>query len=420
MKQSTSPYITKLLLMAICFAFLFGMKEREIVLEIASQTPAVSPVIAHALDQVNNAKNFQTLFSKFNNTSNGYCADCEKQLANMRYAQCSSADKNGYLEKDLENAASANSLLGNLIRMPVQANSIIKPICMQMSMELGQTAFPKSSFKTCSKNNSYGRGVGAACVSENYFKLINNSFNLVSSCMKDFIAAGESDEMKKLDVRAIYALANVESGFHMNAVSGTGAGGIGQFTSTALRDVNLNELPAVRNSLETNKDPFCSRMSMEFLDSAQPIHDGSAKSCERISLQNGNPIKNMIYTFAYMRGVKKDLDNSIFKNKHFSGKFKLSNSDISKIKRSMMMWSHNAGSAGTLTPVKALLRTVYRNTPVTNADSFISQLQQYMQKFPASSNAGRARRNETSQYFPKISNLLNRIETHAGGGSCVN
>ncbi len=428
MKPSTSSYFAKLLLMNICSAFILGMSYgvAPSSFDLASEaepmdsTEQVAPVIEHALDQVNKAKNVQSLFGWFDNNSNKNCEDCTKQISNMRYAQCSSTDKNGYLERELENTSSANSLLGRLIRRSVRPDSIIKPICMQMSMELGRSALPRSSYKTCSKNNGYGSGVGPACVSENYFKLINNSFDLVSTCMKDFIASGESDDMKKLDVRAVYALVNVESGFHMNAVSGTGAGGIGQFTSAAIKDVNMNELSDVRHSLESNDNAICGRMSMEFLDSMQPIRDAASKSCERISLKNGNPVKNMLYTFAYMRGVKKDMDRAIFKDKNFSKKFKLSEYDLAKVKRAMMVWSHNTGSAGTLTPTKALLRTLYRNKPVTNADQFINQLQQYMQKFPASANAGRARRNETSQYFPKITTLLNTIETNAGGGSCVN
>lgn len=427
MKPSTSSYIAKLMLMNVCSAFILGMNygvtpasaEMASEAEPIEASEQVAPVIEHALDQINKAKNFQTVFGWFDNVANKNCEDCEKQISSIRYPQCSSSDKNGYMEKELDSTATSNSLLGKLIRKPVRTDSIIKPICMQMSMELGRAALPRSSYKTCSKDG-YGSGVGAACVSENHFKLINNSFDLVSTCMKDFVASGENEDMKKLDVRAVYALVNVESGFHMNAVSGTGAGGIGQFTSAAIKDVNMNELPEVRKSLESNENPICGRMSMEFLDSMQPMNDAASKSCGRISLKNGNPVKNMIYTFAYMRGVKKDMDRAIFKNKDFSKKFQLSDYDLAKVKRAMMVWSHNTGAAGTLTPTKALLRTLYRNKPVTNADAFINQLQQYMQKFPASANAGKSRRKETSQYFPKITTLLNQIETNAGGGSCVN
>ncbi|WP_246845117.1 transglycosylase SLT domain-containing protein [Bdellovibrio sp. NC01] len=426
MKPSTSSYIAKLTLMNICTAFLLGMgyglphSTMDLSSETDMQSPEiVAPVIEHALDQVDKAKNLSNLFGWFDNSASKNCEDCVKQISSMRYAQCSATDKNGYMEKSLSDASLSNSMIGRLIRRPVRPDSIIKPICMQMSMELGRSALPRSSFKGCSKEG-YGAATGAACVSENYFKLMNNSFDLVSTCMKDFIGAGESEDMKKLDVRAVYALVNVESGFHMNAVSGTGAGGIGQFTSAAIKDVNVNELPAVRNSLESNANPVCGRMSMEFLDSMQPIKDAASKSCERISLKNGNPVKNMIYTFAYLRGVKKDMDRSIFKNKEYSKKFKLSEYDLAKVKRAMMVWSHNTGSNGTLTPTKALLRTLYRNKPVTNADAFIAQLQQYMQKYPAGANATTARRRETSSYFPKITNLLNQIENNAGGGSCVN
>ncbi|HEX7672965.1 MAG TPA: transglycosylase SLT domain-containing protein [Bdellovibrio sp.] len=436
MKPSTSSYFAKLAVMNVCSALLLGMgytgtssadmsseaeQKQAAQAAVREQGEQVAPVIEHALDTVQQSNNsLQSLFGAwFSSPSTISCADCEKQIARMRYPQCSASDKNGYLEKQLDESASQPTLLGALIRRPLRPDSIIKPICMKMSMEIGQN-LPRSNFKSCNKDG-YGSSVGAACVSEDYFKLVNNSFDLVSKCMKDFIADGENDDMKKLDVRAVYALINIESGFHINAVSGTGAGGIGQFTSAAIADVNMNELPAVKKSLATNPHRICGRMSDEFLKSAQPIRNSSSKSCDRISLKNGNPVKNMIYTFAYLKGAKADMDRGVFNNKQYAKKFsKLSAYDIAKIRRAMMVWSHNTGSAGTLTPAKALLNIVYRNKPVTNADTFINQLQQYMQKFPARANAKSARRKETSGYFPAITDRLHKIETYAGGGSCVN
>lgn len=438
MKLSTSTYIAKLMLINLSAAFLVGISYHadSATIEMASSAEAsfsiqdvlndnldeaigVAPVISHALDQVQQANKYQSFMGWLDNTANRDCPDCAKQIENMRYGQCNETSRDGYLEKQLQATSAQEGLLGALIRQPVNQNAVIKPICIQMSMQMASSGLPRSAFKSCN-GDRYGSAVGPACVGENYFKLINNSFDTVSNCMKDFIAPGESEEMQKLDIRAAYALINVESGFHVNAVSGTGAGGIGQFTSAAITDVNANQIPAVKRALEADIGSVCSQVSSEFLKSSQPIRNNSNASCDRISLKNGNPVKNMIYTFAYLRGVKSDLNKQIFMNSNYSKKFNVSEYDLARIKRAMMVWSHNTGAAGTMTPVKALLNSFYRNKPVTDADKFINQIQQYMQIFPARANAGASRRKETSGYFPAITERLHNIESNAGGGSCVN
>lgn len=438
MKPSTSSYIAKLTLMNICTAFLLGMgyglphstldlssESEKAQQAVREQGEQVAPLIEHALDRVNESNSsLNSLFgSWFSNSSTINCADCKKAISGLRYEQCDATKKDGYLEKQIDQVSSKNTVLSAIIRKPINPYSIIKPTCLHMAMEGAQLS--SARYKVCApSSNRYNpkdRGVGQACIGEEYFKLVNNSFDLVSNCMKDYIAPGEVDEMKKLDVRAVFAMINVESSFHVNAVSETGAGGIGQFTSDAIKDVNANELSKVRNSLESNPNRMCGRMSIEFLDKMAPIKPEASNSCERISIKDGNPVTNMIYTFAYMKKAKENMERSIFKNKEFAKKFsKLSAFDLAKVKRAMMIWSHNTGPAGTLTPTKALLKIVYRNKPVTDADSFINQLQQYMQKFPAEANRKVSRRNETSGYFPKIVERINKLEKDAGGGTCVN
>lgn len=387
--------------------------------QLKTSAPAseeAAPIIEHALDRIEKTNGFQNLFGWIDSTSDETCTTCVEQIRNMRYMQCNA--QNRYLEDEISSLSKRSGVLGDVIRAPVRPNSIIKPACVQMGMNIKFGASSKT-FRECSPNGAL-RSAFRPCISENYFKLVNNSFDLVSSCMKDFIAPGASEKTQKLDVRAVYALINVESGFHVNAMSGTGAGGIGQFTAPAIQDVNTNELHDVRVALEGHPNPQCGRMSMEFLDSMNPIRPGKAQSCDRISLKNGNPIKNMIYTYAYLKGVKKDMNTIIFENRNYKNKFRMSEYDLNKIKRALMVWSHNTGPAGTWTPAKTLLNTFYRGRVVTDADQFINQLQQYMQKFPASANKSSARRKETSHYFPAITKTLNEIEKSVGGGSCVN
>jgi hypothetical protein len=376
-----------------------------------------APVIEHALDVTERANTIQKMLGRPGNSTNPNCTNCSETETDFRYMQCNS--QNDYLEKDLSNEFNAQSSpLGAILRMPIQTPSIIKPACIRISMESRFNANSRL-FRECSADGKQ-KTAFRPCISKNYFALVNNSFNVVSSCMKEFIAPGASEETQNLDVRAVFALINVESGFHLNATSTTGAGGIGQFTNPAIQDVNVNELRDIRISLEGNPNRMCGEMSLNFLDSLEPIRTGLENSCDRTSIFNGNPVKNMIYTFAYLSGIKRDMERMIFTDKNYQNKFALSEYDLNKIKRALMIWSHNAGPAGTWTPVKSLLNTAYRGKKVTDPEKFINEIQQYMQKLPASANKSSSRRRETSKYFPAITSTLKAIEENVGGGSCVN
>ncbi|MGZ3770784.1 MAG: lytic transglycosylase domain-containing protein [Bdellovibrio sp.] len=391
-------------------------KEKENESENTDETTDTAPSIKYALDKIEDTnKGFRGLFGFFDNLMNRNCEECEEKIRNMRFMQCNS--ENDYLNDEIKSASKKKNLLADIINAKISSNSIIKPACIQMGMTTKFGAKSKN-FRECSADNDPEQAV-RPCVSEKYFKLVNNSFNLVSQCMKDVLAPNESKKTQHLDVRAVYALINVESGFHINAMSSSGASGIGQFTQAAIEDVNENELFDVRTKLSKNSNPDCGRLSNEMLSRRQPI-SSNAGSCDRISIKNGNPVKNMIYTFAYLNIAKKNMDVEIFNNRNYKRKFDLSNDDLNKIKRALMVWSHNTGPAGTWTPAKALLNTVYHSKRVTDADEFIRQLQQYMQKVPARANRSRERRRETSHYFPAITKTLNDIEQTVGGGSCVN
>lgn len=380
--------------------------------QVVPSTDSPPPIIVSAINQIDRAKRVQELIGASDNSGEKNCTKCSKAIVDIKYGQCEK--KNNYLEEQLQKLAGGNSFLSSLMQGPLRPQSIIKANCLKTSLEMGST-----SARNCNGNH-YGKSISSPCLSENYFKLITNSFDAVSMCMKNYIAPDESEQMKKLDVRAIYGLINIESGFQINAVSDSGAGGIGQFTSSAISDVNANHIPAVRAKLLSSDMPTCHRLSKELLDSANPIRSDAAASCERISLANGNPVKNMLYTFAYLRGAKLELDEQIFKNKNYLSKFSLSDFDLARIKRALMVWSHNTGRGGILKPTRSLLNSVYRNKLVTNAEEFIAQMQTFVEKFPSQFNNSSARRKETSRYFPKIENTLNDIESNAGGGTCLN
>ena len=383
----------------------------------AEDLNAPAPAIIYSLDQIEKGQQASSLMQFHNMAGNRNCEGPEcKDIANPKYMQCNR--QNDYLEKEMDGLSKKSSLMAKIINSRVNPQAIIKPACMRMSME-AKFGINSKNFRQCSASSKMSSAF-RPCISENYFKMITNSFNVVSTCLKDYMSPGASDDMQNLDVRAAYAMINIESGFHVNAVSGTGAGGIGQMTGPAIVDSNKTEMSKIRAALEAHPNPACSELSHEFLDSKEPMRADKAASCDRISIKKGNPVLNMIYTYAYLKWSKNAMSRVVLNDKRYKNKFKMSDYEKQKIQRALMVWSHNTGPAGTWTPAMTLLNTVYRNKPVTSSDEFINELQQYMKKFPARANKSAARRTETSKYFPGITNLLNQIETNVGGGSCVN
>jgi hypothetical protein len=274
-------------------------------------------------------------------------------------------------------------------------------------------------YKTCDGNKSK-KATARPCISENYFSIVNNSFDLVSRCMKGFIGEGESKKAQLLNVRDTYGMILVESGFHINIASKTGAGGIGQFTPPAITAVN-KDIETVRTYLASKDNKQCAKLAEEFLQGETPMRAVSGNVCERISISNGNPVTNMIYTYAALKDAKDYFDDNVFNDEKLSKKFALSADDLATVKRALMIWSHNTGQAGLKTPLTKLLTTKYAKAKVTNADKFLSELKKYAYDYPNKGNSGsKARRQETSRYYAKISERMEKVEEYAAGGSCLN
>lgn len=343
------------------------------------------------------------------------CTDCGPKLADVRYASCNS--KNSYLEAGLQRAESGSGLMADLLKRGARADTVIKPICMRVALESRFGANTRT-FAACTggQNKAASNNV-RPCLSENYFTLINNSFDLVSRCMAPALAGNAADQQS--DIRAVYAMLNVESGHHFNIMSPTGAGGSGQFTQSAIADVNKNSLPRVRQLLESQGGD-CARLSKEILKGGTPMRAQASMSCDRVSLAKGNPLLNLVYTYALVTGAKRDLKNDLFEDRRFGRFFKdLSTSDQNRLRTELTVWSHNTGMGGLRTPLNALLNTKYRGKTVQNVDRFLAELSEAMKTSPHRANASRGRRDETSKYWPAIKKTLNDIEKNAGGGSCV-
>lgn len=357
-------------------------------------------------------------YSRGDNNETVGCKNCSlaSEVASMRFNQCSGKDD--YLEEALERKKASASYLGALIRTPISKKPIVRPVCIETAMFLQSPASgPVVNYKTCSGGTAKN-APARPCVSEKYFTLVNNSFEVVSQCLKSYIGQGESAAAQKQDILAVFGMISVESGFHINITSKTGAGGIGQFTETAITSVN-KKISETETFLLENKDVRCQKLATEFLKDDKLMSPKG--TCERVSVTEGNPVTNMIYTYAALKQTKDDFDTNVFNDETFKGKFALSPNDMAQVKRATMIWAHNTGIAGLKTPLYKLLNTKYAKTKVTNADKFISELETYLRSYPNKGNAkSKARISETAGYYPKIQKKIELIQDGAAGGSCLN
>jgi hypothetical protein len=142
---------------------------------------------------------------------------------------------------------------------------------------------------------------------------------------------------------------------------------------------------------------------------------GRAGACDRISLREDNPMKNMAYTFAYQTLLRRHLSDIIFDEYAF-GRILSKQLPVEQKDRLMMDLStiaHNSGSGGLKTPLFSYLeyyrRQNFKIETKEDVDRFLLGLRPYMYMHPASANSSLRRREETSRYYEKIQNKLKTI-----------
>lgn len=344
------------------------------------------------------------------------CASCSgARPTNLAFMQC--RERNSYLEQEMSRVRDSGSLVGELIRKGPQRDTLIQPQCMRSALmhKLGENS---QLFRTCSTSgNSLGNRAYRPCVSENYFSMVSNSFDLVMRCLAPQLGPTQADQ--KRDIRQIFGMFTVESGMHLNAVSGTGAAGFGQLTQSAIESINSQELSSLRRSLE-NAGGLCARLGREALGGNPPMKANRANSCERISISHGNPLKNLIYSVANVLQNKRLLQNDVFGEGRLARKFDLTAADRRRLQTALAVWAHNSGIGGLKTPLAALLNSKYKNRKVTDVNRFIEEMKTAMRDYPHRANSSSARRRETSRYYGSVVSQIQKTEQGVGGGSCLN
>ncbi|MEZ0390622.1 MAG: hypothetical protein ACAH59_00300 [Pseudobdellovibrionaceae bacterium] len=343
------------------------------------------------------------------------CMDCSKPSLVSYETACKNDPKQNYLENTLSGILNQSS---DSAFYQSPQKEVIRTACIQRNMQTFVSS--REFYRTCSPQQlSGGTKAAKACLSENYVNITSKAFNLAADCLGDYVAGSESG--KGQAALSIFSFMAQESGMHVNARSSTGAGGPGQMTGGAINAVN-QDMRNIKRHLENSKNPNCSQTLARALKN--PLSTRGA-SCDRIRLDDGNPMKSMAYAFAYQAINRRVLDNVVFDEALFG---KVISDELPKTQKDRLMmelsaWSHNTGPAGMTGtrsrpgPLIAQLRSyASRRAQLktkSDVDQFMTGLKDYMRRYahPANSSASRVR--ETSNYYENIQKKMKMITQEA-------
>lgn len=340
---------------------------------------------------------------------------------NIRGEQCTA--RNSYLENQITsmrtNSPTIQQILANY--ESGQNRRVVRNcITTMMEMTFGAST---PSFRQCGGNGN------RPCLSNQYVNLIAGSFETALSCLQN--DSSSNWNFQRNDLRSIMAMFNIESGFHPTLFSPTGAGGLGQLTQSAIREVNIAELNGMRQTL-SNKGGICARLAQETL--SRPMADSPAQRCERVSFSAGNPMKNIIYSLAYYARAKALLrpyfSQSTQGFSRLFGQAPCNQSDSSCVNSApyqqwrqlqedllsrVAAWSHNTGPYGMRIKYDALATRWIRTGRVLTAGSGRNSMEAFLNELSPLQPT-----NEMRSYYSRLQQKMNRIESSAGeGGSCV-
>jgi hypothetical protein len=337
------------------------------------------------------------------------CRECSERPP--QYGRCTA--QNSYLEDQIDRLQSGvlSTLLNTTPRYPrLEA-------CVRESMNISGGPFALCRLG----EDQIGAWVGKACTSERLVKIVQNAFTLSVDCMATYInGAADDPAVLRETFRSTLALVNLESGFHTNAVSSTGAGGLGQITSGAIDWVNRHMWSEMQNHIRNSSNPSCRQLQGVNM---RPISSRSRASCDRMSLEDGNPLTNMFYTLGHIKMVRKDVETTL-NRKLRESRLQLDPAFREKLVGALANWGHNTGAYGLTRPLSALLETDAGVAALRsgNLEQFLGLLKAevrsfhvyYLRRQGASEQRISARAHEASQFHDVVQKKMGLLERKVG------
>jgi len=344
-----------------------------------------------------------------------HCDSCTPK-PNPQYQTCN--DRNDYLESSLQKILNPSSWNADQLLESSGQNPQLQT-CVRESL-----SSHGGPFRTCDANGkglAKGRSLVKPCQSENLVKTLTSSYAATIDCLTPFMTDSNSQESKGILSHSVFSLLAFESGFHMNAVSPTGASGIGQLTGPAVQHINHILWPKMMNAIQSSTEPSCQAIAKTH---PQPYDGRKSLRCEMISADEGNPLRNLLYTFAYQKAVRDDINSGLRSlhadNAGVQALQKASPEFHERLLEAITIWGHNTGPAGIRMPFKYLLTSSQGRQLIEKEDlpGFLKALQPIVETYHRDHlHVSEQRAKEASHFMGGIESRLKVINQRAGAAN---
>lgn len=312
-----------------------------------------------------------------------------------------------YLQRDLNGLAFYSTLSTNLGVTPLNARILriapllrpfIHPTCVEGALRnvtAGEPlkkgeAFRTNRFIRC---NSQGQPIDhqdEPCLSSEYKALMHASFELATTCLKEYVSGSKDKRIQDLWVEGYFKMIAKESGLHVNAVSRIGAMGIGQLLPEYIVDFQRITLPRLREFLNRpGASNGCKKLASEVLtdERIEKLYTELARTnnrtnrisksfsinqCSNIDIQDGQPILNLLISFANLQLFKEKSIDEILADPRYRSAFRnLNEEQLQELEIKLVTWSYNLGAAGLKNRVIQTINRQYRGSYIRSVDGFI-------------------------------------------------
>jgi hypothetical protein len=155
----------------------------------------------------------------------------------------------------------------------------------------------------------------------------------------------------------------------------------------------------------------------------QPARPSRGAVCDRIGLESGNPMTNMLYTIGHMKSVRREVELTV-NRKIRENSIRISPAQKEKLLGALITWGHNTGAYGITRPVSSLLETDAGINALNagNVDGFLGLLKgevssfhgYYLARRGMSAQAIQRRQTEASGFYQYVQNKMNLLERKVG------
>lgn len=334
------------------------------------------------------------------------CADCQDKP--VQYDNCTAS--NNYIENTIDKLFNQGMVYQALNTSQTHPRL---EACVRESMKMSG-----GSFKNCS-NPASPRAANKTCVSQNYVKLTQNGFSLALDCAADYInPQSNREEIRRAIFKSTLSLINLESGFHMNVASGTGAAGIGQFIEgTASSMGGSAHWGKLKSHIDASMNPACQTLQKMNLKAT-----GSG-TCDRMSIEKGHPVMGVLYTLAYMKSLRNDIEPTMNRSLRDAG-IQLTPEFKEKLLGALATWGHNTGSAGISKPFASLAQTSAGQAALKAGDLdkvlnlLVGEVKSftiyYEKRRKHSDEHAQKRAEETSGFYSSVQKKMRKLEKTVG------